>query len=75
MVPLALANVLLNNLLARPDSKWGLAISVLCLALAYMFALTQFHSSLVAVLKTLGAFNLLLLGVCAFFSLKGNVRR
>jgi O-antigen/teichoic acid export membrane protein len=68
MVPLALANVLLNNLLARPDSKWGLAISVLLLALAYMFALTQLHSNLITVLKTLGAFNLLLLGACAWFS-------
>jgi len=70
MVPLALANVLLNNLLARPDSKWGLAFSVFLLALAYMFALTQFHDSLITVLKTLGTFNVLLLGVCAWFSLK-----
>jgi len=68
MVPLALANVLLNNLLARPDSKWGLAIGVFLLALAYMFALTQLHSNLITVLKTLGAFNLLLLGACAWFS-------
>ena len=68
MVPLALANVLLNNLLARPDSKWGLAIAVLLLALAYMMALTQFHEHLVTVLKTLGATNLLLLGICAGFS-------
>jgi O-antigen/teichoic acid export membrane protein len=68
MVPLSLANVLLNNLLARPDSKWGLAVSVLLLALIYMFALTQFHTSLVAVLKTVGAFNLLLLAVTAWFS-------
>src|SRR5262249_15315492 len=68
MVPLAVANVLLNNLLARPDSKWGLAISVLLLALIYMFALTQRHDSLITVLKTLGAFNVLLLGVCAWFS-------
>jgi O-antigen/teichoic acid export membrane protein len=74
MVPLALANVLLNNLLARPDSKWGLALSVFLLALAYMFALTQFHGNLVTVLKTLGAFNVLLLGVCAGFSLKRQKR-
>jgi O-antigen/teichoic acid export membrane protein len=68
MVPLALANVLLNNLLARPDSKWGLAFSVLLLALVYMFALTQLHDSLITVLKTLGAFNVLLLAVCTWFS-------
>ena len=70
MVPLALANVLLNNLLVRPDSKWGLAFSVFLLALAYMIGLTQFHASLVAVLKTVGVFNLLLLGLCAWFSWK-----
>ena len=66
--PIAVANVLLNNLLARPDSKWGLAGSVLLLALAYMFGLTQFHQSLIMVLQTMGTFNVLLLGVCAWFS-------
>jgi O-antigen/teichoic acid export membrane protein len=70
MVPLALANVLLNNLLARPASKMGLAICVLGLALAYMFALTRFHEELTSVLKVLGVFNLLLLAVCAWFSRK-----
>ncbi|HTL59419.1 MAG TPA: lipid II flippase MurJ [Candidatus Limnocylindrales bacterium] len=70
MVPLSLANVLLNNLLARPDSKWGLALSVFLLSVAYMIGLTEFHTSLVTVLKTVGAFNLLLLGLCGWFSLK-----
>ena len=68
MVPLALANVLLNNLLARPDSKLGLSLCVLGIALAYMFALTQFHAQLTSVLKTLGISNLVLLAVCAWFS-------
>ena len=72
MVPLALANVLLNNLLARPDSKWGLAFSVFLLAVAYMIGLTQYHANLVTVLKTVGVFNLLLLGLCGWFSLKPN---
>src|SRR5262249_44847931 len=51
MVPLALSNVLLNNLLARPASKLPLAIFVLLAAIAYIFALTRFHDSLVTVLK------------------------
>jgi O-antigen/teichoic acid export membrane protein len=68
MVPLSVANVLLNNLLARPSSNALPAICVFVLAVAYAFALTQFHSSLVVVLQTLGVFNLLLLGVCAWFT-------
>jgi hypothetical protein len=38
------------------------------LAVAYGVALTQFHGSLVAVLKTLGVFNVLLLAACAWFT-------
>ncbi len=68
MVPLALANVLLNNLLARPASKLGLALCVFGLACVYMFALTRFHDQLTSVLKTLGLANLLLLAICAWFS-------
>jgi len=66
MVPLALANVLLNNLLARSFFKIVPALCVL--AAAYAFALTRFHSSLIAVLQTLGVFNLLLLALCAWFT-------
>jgi O-antigen/teichoic acid export membrane protein len=66
MVPLALANVLLNNLLARSFFR---VVPALCvLAIAYGFALTRFHDSLVMVLKTLGVFNLLLLAICAWFT-------
>ncbi|HWH71938.1 MAG TPA: lipid II flippase MurJ, partial [Candidatus Sulfotelmatobacter sp.] len=68
MVPLALANVLLNNLLARPDSKLFPSLCVFGVALGYMIALTQFHDSLVTVLKILGAFNVILLAVCAWFT-------
>ena len=68
MVPLALANVLLNNLLARPDSKLFLAVGVLGLALGYIFALTQFHASPVMVLKIMGICNLLLLALCSWCS-------
>jgi O-antigen/teichoic acid export membrane protein len=66
MVPLAVANVLLNNLLAR--SMFKVVPSLCILAVAYGFALTRFHDSMVTVLKTLGVFNVLLLAVCAWFT-------
>jgi threonine/homoserine/homoserine lactone efflux protein len=72
MVPLALSNVLLNQLLSRPDSKWLLAVFVLIAAIGYLFAITQFHGSLVMVLKVMGAANLILLGICAFFAWKSK---
>jgi O-antigen/teichoic acid export membrane protein len=66
MVPLALANVLLNNLLARSLFK---VVPALCvLAPAYALALTRFHDTPLTVLKTLGIFNLLLLAACAWFT-------
>ena len=72
MIPLALANVLLNQLLARPASKLPLALGVFILALGYIFALLQFHSSLVRVLQVMGICNLLLLALCASFSIKAK---
>jgi O-antigen/teichoic acid export membrane protein len=68
MVPLALANVLLNNIFARPASALAPAVCIFGLALVYMFALTRFHGSLVTVLQVLGCFNLLLLAICAWFT-------
>jgi len=72
MVPLSLANVLINNLLARTEFRIVPALVVL--AVAYAVALTQFHDSLITVLKTLGVFNLLLLGVCAWFTWSAKSR-
>ena len=66
MVPLSLANALVNNLLAR--SQFRIVPVLILLAAAYGVALTQFHDSLVTVLKTLGVFNLLLLAACAWFT-------
>jgi O-antigen/teichoic acid export membrane protein len=66
MVPLSLAFALVNNLLAR--AQFRIVPALVLLAVAYGFALTRFHDSLIMVLKTLGAFNLLLFGVCAWFS-------
>jgi len=70
MVPLALANVLVNNLLAR--SRFGVVPMMVLLAVAYGFALNfmlnRFPGRLEIPLQTLGAFNLLLLAVCAWFT-------
>lgn len=69
MVPLALANVLVNNLLAR--SRFTVVPFIFLLAVAYAATLVyvnQVANSLVAVLQTLGGFNLLLLGICSWFT-------
>jgi O-antigen/teichoic acid export membrane protein len=66
MVPLSLANVLVNNLLAR--SQFRIVPVLVGLAAAYGVALTRFHGSLVTVLQTLGVFNLLLLAVSGWFT-------
>jgi O-antigen/teichoic acid export membrane protein len=66
MVPLAVANVLVNALFAR--SCFRIVPPLCVLALAYAFALTRFHDTFVMVLKTLGVFNLLLLALCAWFN-------
>ena len=68
MVPLALANALVNNLLARLDFRVVPVLVVL--AAGYAIALTQFHGSLITVLKTLGVFNLLLFAACGWFTWK-----
>lgn len=66
MVPLSLANALVNHLLAK--SQFRIVPVLVVLALAYGFALTQFHGSLITVLQTLGVFNLLLLAACGWFT-------
>ena len=66
MVPLSLAFALVNNLLAR--SRFRIVPVLVLLAAGYGFALTRFHDSLITVLKTLGAFNLLLFGACVWFT-------
>ncbi len=69
MVPLAMANVLVNDLLAR--SRFGVVPFMVALAAAYGFTLpmllNHFPGRIEVVLQTLGAFNLLLFLVCAWF--------
>jgi len=71
MIPLALANVLLNDLMAR--GKFKVVLPMVLLAITYGFAmlfmLEKFTRMEVA-LQTLGVFNLLLLGICAAFSFR-----
>jgi O-antigen/teichoic acid export membrane protein len=70
MVPLTLANVLLNNLLAK--GTWKIAPALCVLAGIYVLGLTQFHSSLIQLLQVFGASNLLLLATCAFYTYKSR---
>ena len=66
MVPLSLANVLVNNLLAR--AQFRVVPWLVMLVIAYAYALTRFHGSLVTVLQTLGVFCTLALAICAWFT-------
>jgi O-antigen/teichoic acid export membrane protein len=70
MVPLAMANVLVNDLLAR--GRFGVVPWMVMLAVAYGFTLpcmlNRFPGHIEVVLQTLGVFNLLLFGVCAWFA-------
>jgi O-antigen/teichoic acid export membrane protein len=67
MVPLAVANVLLSNLLAK--SSFKVVLPVCTLAVAYGFALTRFHTSEpVSILHMLAGANAILLAICVLFS-------
>ena len=69
MVPLAMANVMVNDLLAR--GRYVAVPFMVGIALAYGFSLpailNHFPGRLEVVLQTLAAFNLLLFGLCAWF--------
>jgi O-antigen/teichoic acid export membrane protein len=69
MVPLAMANVMVNDLLAR--SRFGVVPFMVLLAVAYGFTLpfmlNHFPGRQEVLLQTLGGFNLLLFGLCAWF--------
>ena len=66
MVPLALANVLLNNLLAK--GLFRIVPLLVMLALGYAFTLTRYHDSPITVLKVLCGFNVLLLAASGWFT-------
>jgi hypothetical protein len=70
MVPLAMANVLVNDLLAR--GRFKVVPFMVLLAAAYCIILPQmlshFPGHIELVLQTLAIFNLLLFGLCALFT-------
>lgn len=69
MVPLALANVMVNDLLAR--ARYAVVPWMVGLAIVYGFTvpwmLSRFPGKIEVVLQTLGGFNLLLFLICAWF--------
>jgi len=68
MVPLCLANVLASNLLGK--SHFRVVLPMVVLAVAYGVTLMFVHGSFVQVLQLLGAFNLALLAVCAWYTFR-----
>lgn len=66
MSPLALGNVLLNNLMAH--SRFQCVPALVLVAAGYWIALQHWHDSFRTVVQVLGVFNLLYLAVCAFFT-------
>ena len=66
MVPLALANVLANGVLAQGRFRVVPVLAVL--GIGYGLALCQWHASLIQVLQIMGGFNVLLLAICAVFT-------
>ncbi len=66
MLPLAVANVLINNLLAR--ERYAAVPWLVAVAVGYGVTLRYMHDSFTSVIKTLGAFGLLLVAVCVVFT-------
>jgi O-antigen/teichoic acid export membrane protein len=68
MVPLALANVLANDLLARKEFRVvpGMFAVAVLYGVALLYVLNHFPKKLEHVLQTLAVFNFLLLCVCAW---------
>ena len=68
MLPLAIANVLINNLLAR--GRFEAVPWLVAVAAGYGITLHYGHDSFTMVIKTLGAFGVLLVAVCVVFTLR-----
>jgi peptidoglycan biosynthesis protein MviN/MurJ (putative lipid II flippase) len=70
MIPLALANVLVNDLMAR--KRFKVVPLMIVLAIAYGFTLpyvmNRYPGRMTVVLQTLGVFTLLLFLICAWFT-------
>lgn len=68
MVPLAIANVLINNLMAQ--SRFVVAPFLALVAVGYVATLSVKHDSFEQVIMILGGFNCLMLAVAAAFTLR-----
>jgi O-antigen/teichoic acid export membrane protein len=70
MIPLALANVLVNDLMARKQFKVVPLMIVLAIGYAFTlpYMLNHYPGRMTIVLQTLGVFTLLLFVVCAWFT-------
>lgn len=66
MIPLSVANVLVNNLLAKSDLRVVPWLAVI--AVGYAVSLNLWHPSLKAVLQMLGGYTSVLFLVCAAFT-------
>jgi O-antigen/teichoic acid export membrane protein len=73
MIPLSLANVLVNDLLAR--SRFAMVPWLVLVALGYVVALQYNHGSFVAVLQTLALACTVLFAICAGFRWGWVLRR
>jgi O-antigen/teichoic acid export membrane protein len=68
MLPLTLATVLLNSLMAR--SQFAAVPWLVAVAAGYGLTLYLRHESFIQVIQTIGCFGLLLLAVCAWFTFR-----
>jgi O-antigen/teichoic acid export membrane protein len=68
MLPLAVANVLINNLLAR--ERFAAVPWLIAVAAGYGICLRYKHDSPLAVIQTLGIFGMLLVIVCVVFTIR-----
>ncbi len=66
MLPIAIANVLLNNLMAH--SRFKVVPWLVVTVIGYWIALQYFHDSFKTVIQTMGVFSLIFLAVCAWFT-------
>lgn len=73
MIPLSLANVLVNDLLAR--ARFAVVPWLVAVTIGYAVALQYNHGSFVAVLQTLGLACTVLFAICAWFRWGGRRNR
>jgi O-antigen/teichoic acid export membrane protein len=68
MIPLTVANVLINNLLAR--ERYSAVPWLVAVAAGYGITLRYMHDSLIQVIQVMGVFGLLLVAVAVIFTVR-----